>query len=102
MSRPFDELWIDYLEGDLNEGGLAELNELLATDAGLMQRAADLYEEHRLLGVALRPFDRDHFVADVQAAIASDRDQFVSPVASAVRIGTARGSVAGLCEPERV
>lgn len=99
MSPPFDELWTDYLEGDLNEGGFAELNELLATDADLMQRAADLYEEHRLLGVALRPFDRDRFVEDVQAAIASDREQFVSDVASAVGIRPAKDTVAGLCEP---
>ena len=86
MSVRFDELWADYLEGDLDESGLAELNTLLAEDAELLQRTADLYEEHRLLGVALRSFDRERFADDVRAAIATDRDRFVGDVANAVGI----------------
>ncbi|MDP7290520.1 MAG: hypothetical protein QGH94_21250, partial [Phycisphaerae bacterium] len=48
----FSILWTDYLEGELDEGGLAKLRELLADDRRLVELAADSLRTHRLLGMA--------------------------------------------------
>jgi hypothetical protein len=46
----FAELWTNYLEGDLDADGQAELRALLESDAALQQQAVDLLQVHRLLG----------------------------------------------------
>jgi anti-sigma factor RsiW len=38
----FDELWTDFLEGELDAAGFDELEQLLASDPALARRAADL------------------------------------------------------------
>lgn len=80
MAASFDELWTDFLEGELDASGMQTLNELLQSDEGLLQTAADLYEEHRLLGLMQQPFDRRHFVQSILNEAASDRKQFVDRV----------------------
>lgn len=47
----FIELWNDYLEGEIDKSGVAELRELIASDARLVEMAADSYQTHRLLGL---------------------------------------------------
>ena len=47
----FETLWNDYLEGDLEDSDLAELQGLIESNGELVQIAADHYQTHRLLGV---------------------------------------------------
>jgi hypothetical protein len=72
----FETLWTDYLEGLLDASGMTELDALLAADANLVIRAADLYQTHRRLGLlatirgATEPTDA--FVADVMHRLPAD------------------------------
>jgi hypothetical protein len=102
----FEELWADYLEGDLAEAGRGELQKLLA-DEPRMQRAVDAYEIHRLLGmlaaeaelpagpaqqnVDTGPSVAEAFVAETMAQLRADDDAFAGDVMS--RIGGLRPSV---------
>ena len=85
----FDELWTDYLEGDLDEAGVAELEALLAADESLRARAADLFQTHRLLGFALQdnPAARESFVESTLARLPLSEDAFVASVMERVRPG---------------
>ena len=78
----FSQLWTDYLEGELDEAGIAELRELLAADEALLKRAADLYQTHRLLGLAVeeQPARQDEFVREVLAMLPKQSESFVSGV----------------------
>jgi ferric-dicitrate binding protein FerR (iron transport regulator) len=78
----FAELWTDYLEGELDESGVAELRALLASDASLLKLAADLYQTHRLLALVVEesPARQDEFVREVLSRLPEDADQFVSGV----------------------
>lgn len=78
----FVELWTDYLEGDLDESGIAELRRLLAADEQLVMIAADLYQTHRLLGLAAdkRGTRRDDFVRQTLARLPAKDDRFVDGV----------------------
>ena len=91
----FEELWADYLEGDLDEAGRGELQRLLAAEPR-MQRAVDAYEIHRLLGMLAAeaelpagpaqlhagPSATDAFVADTMAKLPADDDAFAGDVMS--------------------
>ena len=75
----FALLWTDYLEGELDAAGIAELNELLA-DERLLAVAADSYQTHRRLGLiasarreegAARA-DANAFIADVMKRLPAD------------------------------
>lgn len=46
----FDLLWTDFLEGDLDAEGMADLQSLLAHHSHLQEEAANLLQTHRLLG----------------------------------------------------
>ena len=101
----FEELWADYLEGELDEAGRGELQRLLAAEPR-MQRAVDAYEIHRLLGMlagdaelhadpaqqkgGAGPSAADAFVADTMAKLPADDDAFAGDVMS--RIGGVRSS----------
>jgi hypothetical protein len=101
----FEELWADYLEGDLDQAGRDELHRLLAAEPR-MQRAVDAYEIHRLLGMLAAeaelpagpghhksdagPSAADAFVADTMAQLPADDDAFAGDVMS--RIGGLRPS----------
>jgi hypothetical protein len=91
----FEELWADYLEGDLDEAGRGELQRLLAAEPR-MQRAVDAYEIHRLLGMLAAeaelptgpaqqkagagPSAADAFVAETMALLRADDDAFAGDV----------------------
>lgn len=74
----FDDLWAAYLEGDLDETGRRELQKLLG-DESRMERAVDLYQIHRLLGVLATEIGPQSGMAGVQTASAStDAEAFVA------------------------
>ena len=77
----FDELWNEYLEGELSETGVVELQGLLADDA-LLRDAADAYGIHRLLGLLAQSGDahREGFVRETMARLAQEDDRFVDDV----------------------
>jgi hypothetical protein len=83
----FSELWTDYLEGELDEPGVAELRDMLAEDEHLVRQAADLFQSHRLLGlvVAEQPERQDEFVRQTMALLPAAQDDFVDRVMSSVR-----------------
>ncbi|TWT38969.1 FecR family protein [Blastopirellula retiformator] len=78
----FSELWTDYLEGDLDEAGMAQLREMLAADESLLHLTADMYQTHRLLGLAVpeTPARREQFVQEVLSRLPEDSDTFVDGV----------------------
>ena len=97
MSRDerFIELWNDYLEGELDETGVAELRRLLAQDDRLVQMAADSYRTHRLLGLMARnrASQQDDLVQKPRNRLPAEDDHFVGAVMRQVspgRTATAR------------
>jgi hypothetical protein len=80
MSDPFDRLWSNFLEGELDPEGLAELEQLLANNPELVSRAADLYATHRGLGFLHQSFDRNAMRDDLLSRIRADRERFVALV----------------------
>ncbi|QDV25246.1 FecR domain-containing protein [Aureliella helgolandensis] len=84
----FAELWTDYLEGELDERGLEELHELLSADDCYVQRAADLLQTHRLLGLVMADSlpQQDAFVRQTLAQLPENQDEFVSQVMSQVSV----------------
>jgi hypothetical protein len=78
----FSILWTDYLEGELDEGGLAKLRELLADDRRLVELAADSLRTHRLLGMAEQEnrWQQDAFVAETMAKLPVGDEEFVDEV----------------------
>ena len=88
----FAELWTDYLEGDLDDAGVAELQTLLAADESLRSRAADLFQTHRLLGFALQDSAaaRDAFVDSTLERLPLGEDAFVASVLGRVHPETER------------
>ncbi|MEQ9410195.1 MAG: FecR family protein [Fuerstiella sp.] len=97
----FAELWTDYLEGELDGPGLTELSDLLAADAGLVERAADLFQTHRLLGLISEeePARQDHFVRDTLQQLPAAGDAFVSHVMSEVRSRAERRATGQFVRP---
>lgn len=89
----FAELWTDYLEGELDAAGMAELAALLTAEERLVTRAANLYQLHRQLGLlaarrrdeeqaARAPGSTDSFVADVMERLPVDGDTLARTVMS--------------------
>jgi hypothetical protein len=76
----FDQLWQDYLEGDLDEAGLRELDSMLEANPEWRSRAADEYELHRHLGLVHQAKDPSLFVQSTLARIATDRKDFTRAV----------------------
>ena len=78
----FADLWTDYLEGELDESGIAELRGLLAEDETLVRLAADMYQTHRLLGLVVEetPARQDDFVREVLSMLPEGSSSFVSGV----------------------
>lgn len=68
----FATLWTDYLEGDLDADGMADINALLAADEQLVMRAADLYQMHRRLSVLASQQPDDANAAHVSASFVDD------------------------------
>ncbi len=82
----FAELWTDYLEGELDESGIAKLRDLLASDESLLKLAADMYQTHRLLGLVVEevPARQDEFVRETLSRLPDEKNSFVSGVMSDV------------------
>ena len=91
----FAALWTDYLEGDIDAAGMAELAALLAAEERLVTRAADLYQLHRRLGLlaarrrddeqaARAPGSPESFVADVMRQLPVDGDTLARTVMSRI------------------
>ncbi len=82
----FAELWTDYLEGDLDELGMVELHALLKADESLLKVATDLYQTHRLLGLAAteETTRHDEVVRGMLARLPADQDRFVNGVMTQV------------------
>ncbi|QDT32673.1 FecR family protein [Thalassoglobus polymorphus] len=80
----FAELWTDYLEGELEEVDLKELQELLTADESLVHQAADLFQTHRLLGlIAAEKFDsQEAFVNETLALLPKNDSDFSKRVMS--------------------
>ncbi len=101
----FAPLWAAYLEGELDGDALAKLDALLAADPALLSAAADLYEEHRLLSAALRPFDEPAFVRAVQRQVSDSEAAFAGAVAERIgavdRAAAANGSGAPVPNRQR-
>lgn len=82
----FATLWTDYLEGELDADGMAEINALLAADEQLVMRAADLYQMHRRLGVlagrrdATVTNESSSFVEDVMQRLPGDAETLARSV----------------------
>ena len=82
----FADLWTDYLEGELDERGFEELQELLSAEESFVQRAADLLQTHRLLGLVVTESipQQDAFVRETLAQLPESQDDFVTQVMSQV------------------
>ena len=78
----FFELWNDYLEGELDESGIVELQALVAGDERLSQMAVDSYQVHRLLGLIAQDSAsrQDDFVRETLARLPADSPHFVHKV----------------------
>ncbi|WP_417847587.1 FecR family protein [Thalassoglobus sp.] len=82
----FEELWTDYLEGELEEVGLKELQGLLTADETLVHQAADMFQTHRLLGlVAAEQFDsQEAFICETLALLPENDNDFSNRVMSEI------------------
>ena len=90
--KRFIELWNDYLEGELDESGIAELQALVARDERLLQMAVDSYQMHRLLGLIAQDSvsRQDAFVRETLARLPADDARFVHGVMQHIPQGTPR------------
>lgn len=78
----FERLWNDYLEGELQDGGIADLQQLLASDDSLLRAAADSFQVHRLLGLKAKDSEIRHedFVRSTMERLPSGETEFVGDV----------------------
>jgi len=78
----FIELWNDYLEGEIDASGIAELQALVKGNDHLLQMAADSYQMHRLLGLVGQDSTsrRDEFVRETLSRLPADDERFVEGV----------------------
>jgi hypothetical protein len=88
----FIELWNDYLEGELDESGIAELQVLVEENDRLLRMAADSYQIHRLLGLAAQDnaSRQENFVSETLARLPADDDRFVDRVMQHLPQGSPR------------
>lgn len=78
----FEQLWNDYLEGELHEDGIADLQQLLASDDSLLRAAADSFQVHRLLGLKAEDSEIRHedFVRSTMERLPSSETEFLGDV----------------------
>lgn len=93
----FERLWTDYLEGDLDEPGIAALRRLLAADEARSQQVAELYQTHRLLGYLSRESDAasELFVRDLIDHLPKDGPGFTHEVLRKQQEMVSSGKVSG-------
>ena len=87
VDERFELLWNDYLEGDLDDGGMRELRLLLLGNEDYLREAVSLYRTHRMLGLAAKngQEQQDRFVEETLARLPKDRNTFVGGVMKAVQ-----------------
>jgi hypothetical protein len=88
MSERFDDLFGQFLEGDLDASGTEELDRLLEADSELASRAVDLYAIHRGLGLLHQEKDPALFAKSTMERLRADREAFVGAVRD--RLGAGR------------
>jgi hypothetical protein len=88
QAERFETLWTDFLEGELDGSGREELGRMLESDASLLRQAADAYQVHRLLGLALQPEEAGAFVRATMGRLPKDRESFVTGLMDRLRGGT--------------
>ncbi len=78
----FNQLWNDYLEGELDEAGIAELRELMATDSAHLDNAVDDFQIHRLMGLQAQDSESRHetFVRETMSQLPANQNDFVGQV----------------------
>jgi ferric-dicitrate binding protein FerR (iron transport regulator) len=77
-----NQLWNDYLEGELDETGITELRELMASDPGHLSGAVDDFQIHRLLGLQAQDSASRHesFVRETMSQLPTGQNDFVGQV----------------------
>lgn len=75
-----DRLISEYLDGSLDAAGIAEIERIVEADPAAARRLADLYADHRVLGVELSEPTASPFSARILSAIEQDRRQFTRGV----------------------
>lgn len=76
MNAEFETLWQEFLDGGLSPEGFKRLDRMLRDDPDLARHAADLYEDHRLLGLALRSETPERFAGATLARLQGERNDF--------------------------
>lgn len=78
----FNQLWNDYLEGELDETGITELRELMAANPENLNGAVDDFQIHRLMGLHAQDSDSRHeaFVQDTMSQLPASQSDFVGQV----------------------
>lgn len=80
MTPEFETLWQDFTDGRLDADGFAALERMLRADPALCALAAELYAEHRLIGLALRPDPEGRFAAATVERLAQAGRKFSDQV----------------------
>ena len=78
MNAEFEALWQEFLDGNLEPDGFTRLDAMLRVDAELTRHAATLYEEHRLIALALRQEPEQAFSTRTLAAAQAERREFAA------------------------
>jgi hypothetical protein len=76
----FAALWQAFLDGGLEPAQAEALERLLREDAATAAHAADLYVEHRLIGLALKQEDEARFARATMARLADEGRSFADQV----------------------
>ena len=88
MSRDLDPefaaLWQSFIDGELDDAQVMELERRLSTDPELAAFAAELYVEHRLLSLALCKEPADRFAQATLARVAEEGQDFSRKVQSRI------------------
>jgi hypothetical protein len=88
MNAEFDQLFEDFLNGQLDEHGISVLDRLLQEHRELVGYAADLLEEHRLLGVVWQAFNQQTFCDQLQLRLASMEQSHVERILGSLAVPT--------------
>ena len=72
----FQELWNDYLEGEITTAGMTKLQTHFAGDEQLLQNSVDSFQIHRLLGYDAQADEQhDAFVKSTMSQVLTRQDQ---------------------------
>ena len=84
MDPGFATLWQAFLDGDLDDAQVVELEQRLRADPALAALAGDRYVEHRLLSLALRAEPSGRFAAATLARVTDEGQDFSRKVQSRI------------------